>query len=497
MRTIRNFIGGRAEDPASGVWFDDLEPATGRPIARVPDSDARDVALAVEAAERAFPAWSDTPAAERSRILLRLADLVDARRDALAEAEARDTGKPITQARTLDIPRASANLRFFATAILHTVTDAHLTDARALNYTLRRPRGVAGLISPWNLPLYLLTWKVAPALASGNTAVAKPPELAPITAALLAELSVEAGFPAGVLNLVHGAGARAGAALVEHPAVRTISFTGGTATGAAIARAAAPAFKKLTLELGGKNPVVVFGDADLETAMPEIVRSAFANQGEICLCGSRLLVDAERFEEFRNEFLRRVRALRLGDPLDPASELGALISAAHRDKVESYIALAREEGGTIECGGGRPAALPERCRNGFYLEPTVITGLPMGCRVNQEEIFGPVVTVTPFRSEAEAVALANQSPYGLAASIWTRDLTRAHRAAAAVQCGVIWVNCWLLRDLRVPFGGMKQSGLGREGGEEALRFFTEPKNVCVALEGVRDPESGVREPHAG
>jgi aminomuconate-semialdehyde/2-hydroxymuconate-6-semialdehyde dehydrogenase len=481
VRTLANYIAGELVAPAGGAYLDDVEPATGAPLARLPASEAADVDRAVAAAHAAFPAWAGTPAAERSRILLRIADLVDARHEELALAESTDTGKPLGLARSLDIPRASANFRFFATAILHTRSEAHVTDHAALNYTLRRPRGVAGLISPWNLPLYLLSWKIAPALAAGNTAVAKPSELTPLTASILAEICREAGLPPGVLNLVHGTGATAGAALVAHPAVTTISFTGGTATGAAIARSAAPAFKKLTLEMGGKNPAILFADADLDTAVPGIVRAAFTNQGQICLCGSRVLVESAVYERFLECFVARSRKLAVGDPLEPGTEIGAVVSAAHRAKIESYIALARSEGGEVLTGGGRPAALPARCRDGFFLEPTVVTGLPMGCRVNQEEIFGPVVTVTRFRDEAEGIALANQSPYGLAASVWTRDLARAHRVADRVECGTIWVNCWLLRDLRVPFGGMKQSGVGREGGEEALEFFTEPKNVCVSM----------------
>jgi aminomuconate-semialdehyde/2-hydroxymuconate-6-semialdehyde dehydrogenase len=479
--TLLNYVAGELIPPRAGKYLEDIEPASGAVLARIPDSDRDDVAGAVAAATAAFATWSRTPAAERSRVLSRIADLIESRLEELARDESVDTGKPIALARSLDIPRAALNFRFFATAILHGHSEAHLTDHTALNYTLRRPRGVCGLISPWNLPLYLLSWKVAPALAVGNTAVAKPSELAPLTAFRLAELCREAGLPAGVLNIVHGTGASAGAALVSHPAVRTISFTGGTATGAAIAGSTARDFKKLTLEMGGKNPAILFADADWELALPGILRAAFTNQGQICLCGSRILVEASAYDEFMSRFIPAVQQLRVGDPLEGGTDIGAVVTAAHRGKIESYLELARADGATIHCGGGRPKELPERCRNGFFLEPTVLSGLPMDCRVNQEEIFGPVVTVTPFADESEAIALANQSPYGLAASLWTSNLARAHRVADQITCGTVWVNCWLLRDLRVPFGGMGQSGLGAEGGEEALRFFTDAKNVCVKL----------------
>jgi aminomuconate-semialdehyde/2-hydroxymuconate-6-semialdehyde dehydrogenase len=489
MPDVRNFINGRFADATGNAWLDTVEPATGRVYGRLPDSDERDLAAAVAAAEAAFPAWSVTPVAERSKILFRLADLIERDLEPLARAESIDTGKPIRLSRTMDIPRAAANFRFFAGAVLHARTDLHRTELPAstgggvaLNYTLRQPVGVVGLISPWNLPLYLLTWKIAPAIAVGNTCVCKPSELTPMTAHMLASLIIEAGLPPGVVNIVHGVGAKAGASLVAHPRVSAISFTGGTATGAAIARAAAPIFKKLSLELGGKNPTIIFDDADLDEIMPQIVRASFTNQGQVCLCGSRILVAQRIYDAFLSRFTAAAAALRIGDPLDESTDFGSLISRAHLDKVRSYVDLAQKEGGALLLGARRPnerLTLPPRCQEGFFHPPVIITNLPPTCRTQQEEIFGPVVIVTPFGSEDEAIALANNTPYGLAASLWTRDLSRAHRVAERVQAGTVWVNCWLIRDLRVPFGGVKHSGIGREGGEEALRFFTESKNVCV------------------
>ena len=481
MKRILNFIDGQFRPPCSGRYLPDVDPATGQVIADIADGGPEDVDAAVAAASRSFESWHKTPAEERSRLLIRVAELIEENFDELARLESEDNGKPIALARRMDVPRAILNFRFFATAILHAETRSHMTDDRALNYTIRHPLGVAGLISPWNLPLYLLTWKIAPAIAAGNTCVAKPSELTPLTAVRLAELTVEAGIPPGVVNIVHGLGASAGRALTSHPKVPLISFTGGTKTGADVMTHAGPLFKKVSLELGGKNPNIVFADADLEQAVATSIPSSFSNQGEICLCGSRLFVERTIYDEFLDRFLAATKKLRIGDPQDPSTEVGALVSEAHLRKVEGYVELAKEEGGDILVGGKRPGNLPERVRDGYFLEPTVIAGLDCQRRVMQEEIFGPVVTVTPFDTPEEAIAYANSTRYGLSASVWTRDLQKAHRVAAAVESGTVWVNTWLLRDLRVPFGGMKESGVGREGGFDSLEFFTEAKNVCIKL----------------
>ncbi|MEM6531353.1 MAG: aldehyde dehydrogenase family protein [Myxococcota bacterium] len=470
---IRNLIDGSWTSAPSTL--DNLRPGDGTVQGTLPKSGPEEINAAVSAAGRAFPAWAKRSREERAALLDRVADGLEARAEELAALESADTGKPIRTAREIDIPRAIANFRFFAGAIRHTREDAHHMPG-ALNYTLRQPLGVVGLITPWNLPLYLLSWKTAPALAMGNTIVAKPSELTPSTATALGEIMLDVGLPAGVFNIVHGTGTEAGAALVDHPNVSAISFTGGTATGRVVGAAAAAGFKKMSLELGGKNPTVVFADADLDKAIHGLVRAAFTNQGQVCLCGSRILVERSIFDEVVERAVERVRAMRIGDPADPSTDLGALISEAHRDKVESYVQLARDEGGTIVTGGRRPD-LP-----GYFLEPTLITGVSPECRAATEEIFGPVATLHPFDSEEEAVAMANGVSYGLAASLWTQNLTRAHRVSAAIETGMVWVNTWLNRDLRVPFGGVKASGVSREGGEYSLGFYSEAKNICVQLE---------------
>ena len=480
MKIIQNYIGGTLRAPLEGAYLDGYNPAEGKVYSHIPDSDAADVALAVKAAQDAFEGWSTLAVEKRSAILLKIADLIDRDLDKLALAESVDNGKPVKLARVVDIPRASANFRFYATGIIHFASEAHLTDTEAVNYTSRTPVGVAGCISPWNLPLYLFTWKIAPALAAGCTVVAKPSELTPMTAFMLSELCIEAGLPKGVLNIVHGLGPKVGQAIIEHPDIPAISFTGGTVTGKRIAATAAPMFKKLSLELGGKNPNIIFADCDFEQAVSTSILSSFSNQGEICLCGSRILVERSLYDRFVEAFVARVRALTVGDPLEEGTRIGALVSEAHMQKVLSYIALAKDEGGTIIAGGNR-VQLNGRCAGGYFIEPTVITGLGPDCRTNQEEIFGPVVTIMPFDTEEEVIGYANSTPYGLSATIWTENLKRAHRVSARVKSGIIWVNCWLFRDLRTPFGGMKQSGVGREGGWDALRFFTETRNVCIKL----------------
>ena len=479
MKKILNYIDGELVEPISGTYMDNMDPSRGQVYSLIPESDTDDVQKAVEAAKKAFPIWSSMSTKERSDIMLRVSNGIADRLDELAAAESLDNGKPLKLSTTVDIPRARDNFGFFATAILHEEDQFHNMGNRGFNYTLRQPIGVVGCISPWNLPLYLFSWKIAPALASGNCVVAKPSEITPMTAYLLSEICREAGMPAGVLNILHGTGPSVGQAIVEHPEIKAISFTGGTKTGEHLARTAAPMFKKLSLELGGKNPNLVFADCDFEKAVKTSVRSSFANQGQICLCGSRIFVERSIYDKFKEAFVERVKGLKVGPPMEETSRMGAVVSEAHMEKVLGYIQLATEEGGTI-LTGGKQVKMDGEFADGYYIEPTVIEGLSYDCRVNQEEIFGPVVTLTPFDTEEEALMMANSTEYGLACTIWTENLNRAHRVAGQMQSGIVWINCWLVRDLRTLFGGMKNSGVGREGGYEALHFFTEAKNVCLA-----------------
>lgn len=477
---LENYIGGNLIGPLSGRFIDGVNPATGAVFCQVPDSGEKDVDIAVHAAQKAFPSWSTTPVEERFLVLNRIATLIDEHRDELALAETTDNGKPLWLSKRVDIPRASANFRFFATGIMHFATESHNMTDKAVNYTLRQPLGIVACISPWNLPLYLFTWKIAPALAAGNCVIAKPSEVTPVTGFLLACICKAAGLPDGVLNIVHGKGDTTGEAMIQHPQIKAISFTGSTRAGKRIASVAAPMFKKLSLELGGKNPNIVFADCNWEKMMKTTVQSSFSNQGQICLCGSRILVEETIYEKFKVEFVQRTKELSVGDPLEETSKQGAVVSKLHFDKIMQAIETAKAEGGTILCGG--KAVQPEgRCAEGFFIEPTVIENLGPDCHTNREEIFGPVVTLQKFSTEEEALQLANACDYGLSATIWTQDISKANRVAAKIEAGIIWVNCWLLRDLRTPFGGTKNSGVGREGGWEALRFFTEAKNICIEI----------------
>lgn len=479
MHLIQNFIGGQFVPPSNGRYLDNFNPATGGLSGQIPDSDAIDIAKAVEVAEAAFPEWSSTPLEKRHDILLRISEGILQNLDALAEAESADSGKTVRTARDIDIPRSALNFKFFATALLHFASESHHTP-NSISYTLRQPLGVVGCISPWNLPLYLFTWKIAPALATGNCVIAKPSEVTPLTAFMLAKICQEAGLPGGVLNIVHGLGPSAGEAIVRHPKIKAISFTGSTRAGEAIARVAAPMFKKLSLELGGKNPNIIFADCDYDKMLETTVRSSFNNQGQICLCGSRIYVERSLYERFKQDFITRVNALRVGDPKAPNNQLGAVVSQVHFDKVMACITLAKEEGGQV-LAGGHALQLPAPLDKGWYIAPTIIEGLSSNCRTNQEEIFGPVVTIQAFDTDADALEYANSTPYGLSATLWTNHLERAHYFSRHLETGIVWVNTWMLRDLRTPFGGVKNSGVGREGGWEAMRFFTEAKNITFGL----------------
>ena len=478
MKYIKNYINGQLIPPVLDEHLDNIDPSRGEVYSKIPNSTKEDVEAAVIAAENAFETWSNTPKEQRAAVMIKIADIIQSRLDEFAEAESLDNGKPVKLAKAVDIPRAVSNLKFFATAIQHFSAESHYMESMGINYTLRKPIGIVGCISPWNLPLYLFTWKIAPALAAGNCVIAKPSEVTPMTAFMLSEVCKEAGLPDGVLNIIHGLGQQVGDQMTRHPKIKAISFTGGTSTGATIASIAAPMFKKLSLELGGKNPNLIFADCDFDNALSVTMRSSFANQGQICLCGSRIFIERSIYKKFKDAFVAKTEKSKVSFPSDPEAHLGAVVSESHMKKVLSYIELAKEEGGTV-LTGGEQVKLEGEYANGYYIRPTIIEGLSYNCRTNQEEIFGPVVTITPFDTEEEALMMANSTEYGLAATVWTENLSRAHRVADEIQSGIVWINSWLVRDLRTPFGGMKNSGVGREGGFEALRFFTEPKNVFI------------------
>jgi len=480
MEKIQNYINGELIAPTNNSYLDNYDPSVGAIYSLIPDSNEEDINLAYKAGEAAFDEWSNMTREKRSSIMMKVADLIEENLDELAAAESRDNGKPVKLAKSVDIPRAASNMRFFATAILHYASESHDMNGVAINYTLRKPIGVVGCISPWNLPLYLFTWKIAPALAAGNCVIAKPSEVTPMTAYLFSKLCIEAGMPKGVLNIVHGLGPNVGSPITKHPKIKAISFTGGTSTGKAIASVAAPMFKKLSLELGGKNPNIIFADCDFDKALKTTMLSSFANQGQICLCGSRIFVERPIYEKFRDAFVAKTKKLIVGNPKDADTNLGAVVSKSHMEKVLSYVELAKQEGGTVLAGGNQ-VHLDGDQSNGYYIEPTIIEGLTYNCRTNQEEIFGPVVTIMPFDTEEEVLMYANSTEYGLASTLWTQDITKANRMAANIESGIVWINCWLVRDLRTPFGGVKNSGVGREGGFNALNFFTEPTNVCIKL----------------
>lgn len=475
---IKNYINGSNILPLSNKWIDNYNPSNGEVYGKIPNSDKKDVGLAIAAAKKAFKTWSKTDINERSKILSKIADLLEDNLDKFAKAESKDNGKPLSLAKMIDIPRAADNFRFFAHAITQFGSESYESLGKeAINYTLRHPIGVVGCISPWNLPLYLFTWKIAPAIATGNCVVAKPSEVTPMTAYLLGDICTKAGLPKGVLNIVHGLGQTTGNEIVSHKNVKAISFTGGTQTGAVIAKIAAPMFKKMSLELGGKNPNIIFADCDYDEMLKTTLLSSFSNQGQICLCGSRIFVEKSIFEKFKTDFVKAVKKLKVAHPDNKDAKIGALVSKAHLEKVLNYVEIAKKEGANVLCGGEK--VIVKGYEKGYYMQPTVLEIQSDNCKVNQEEIFGPIVTIMPFEKENEVIKMANSVRYGLSATIWTNNLKRTLKLTREIEAGIVWVNTWMLRDLRTPFGGVKDSGVGREGGFEALRFFTEPKNVCL------------------
>lgn len=480
MKKIKNYINGKLTPPYNNSYIKNYEPRSGKIYSLIPDSNTKDVNMAVKAAKTAFKTWSKTSKEFRSDLLIAIANEIEKNKIKFIKAESRDNGKPEWLTKKVDIPRSATNLKFFASAILHYDSKSHEMNESVINYTLKQPIGVAGCISPWNLPLYLFTWKIAPALAAGNTVVAKPSELTPMTAYMFSKLCIKVGLPKGVLNIIHGYGNIVGEEITKHPDIQVVSFTGGTETGKKIAKNTSQSFKKTSLELGGKNPNIIFEDADLKLALNYTIKASFLNQGQICLCGSRIFLQQKIYTKFKNLFLKKTAELKVGDPQKKENFLGAVISKSHMNKIITNINTAKKEGGKILLGGTKKI-LKGKLKEGYYVNPTIIENLDYNSSINQEEIFGPVVTLIPFKTEKEVIKYANSTKYGLSASIFTQDIDKAHRVARNIDSGIVWINSWMIRDLRIPFGGMKQSGLGREGGFKSLDFFTETKNVCVKL----------------
>ena len=478
MIEIKNYINGKLSNNSNLNHIEVYNPSIGKIYATCPNSDSKTLDSAIKSSKKAFPAWSKLSYSERAKFLFKISNLLEKNIDKFSKYESMDNGKPLTLSRNLDVPRAIENLRFFGSIISNNKSDAFYMENIGINYTIKQPLGIVGTISPWNLPLYLFTWKIAPALVTGNCVIAKPSEITPMTAYLFSKLCIEAELPKGVLNILHGMGSKIGLNIVKHDEIKAISFTGGTETGKIISAECSKSFKKLNLEMGGKNPVLIFDDCDYSKMINNIIKSSFLNQGQICLAGSRLYVHKNIYKKFKNDFVKEVKKIITGDPFHKLSDQGAIVSKEHQNKIDSYINIAIKEGCKVLQGGNK-IKMKDHCENGWYFEPTIIENYDNNSKVNQDEIFGPVVTLNSFESDQEAVDLANNNDYGLASIIWTENINKAHRIADEIQSGIVWINCWLERDLRTPFGGMKKSGYGKEGGNHALDFFTREKNVCI------------------
>lgn len=473
-----NYINGELTAPKDNNYLDVYNPATGIAYTKVPESTAVDLDAAICSAKEAFRDWQKVSHQERAQWLRKLANGIEKYSNELAIAESCNTGKPISLAKNLDIARSAANFLFYADAITQFRSDCYSSDPNIINYNLKQPLGIVACISPWNLPLYLLTWKIAPALVTGNCVIAKPSEITPVTATLLAEICAEINFPKGVLSILHGSGNNIGNMIVEHQDISAISFTGGTQTGKKLAVKAAQNLKKVSLELGGKNPAIIFADCDLDKTIDIVVKSAFTNQGQVCLCNSRIYIQDNIYEKFKHKFIEKVADIKIGDPQDIHTQFGAISNKNHYEKILNYIRIAKEDGGSI-LYGGEPVTIAGRCQSGYFIKPTVIENIPSKSVVNQHEIFGPVITLNKFSTMSEAIFLANDTIYGLATSIFTNDINKANMVAREIKSGIVWINNWMIRDLRTPFGGCKDSGIGREGGDYSLNFFTENKNICI------------------